>query len=910
MRNAAAILCLSLACALAFCDLDSGLVASYQFDEKAFPAVRDGTGHGFDGTATGGKLARNGSGRALELDKPGEFVECAADKSLGLKDAVSLEVWACPAAVPGSGEPGIAGQGYESFVLTYYTDGNCWWYIGGGGNNCHAPMAVGVWHHLVGAFDGTTLRLYIDGVLAASRPSTVKAIPQAAGFLIGKNGGDPGFSQHATFNGLVGEVRLYDRALSTEEIAARYRTSNLTHAVDLSVLPSYYDGTISVQMGLRGLGKTAPGTRLELSLVRLRDGKRVVRERIGAVETQDRVETTLRVGDLEPGPYNLTCSAIDPRGQPLGEPTVKSLEWPKKPSWPTADTNVRVLNNLVTELLSVQPPEDIESEYSFTNPRRGWVYVRAEPTFPHVGDAADLMPEVRVRLDGHEVITQTVLSVGEVGETMRFIPAGVHRLRLSVRGRARCGRLIVRAVPTLAYCQYRADPHVAPFGPYDISFLRKYVLPQCNTIIAGSDPSYRPVMEQWKQAGGQWIVCVPAPGIGGDGKLTADEVEKAWRGGVGMQDPLADGIIVDEFGPGEQPQYAAYTEALRRIAADPKLKAKLFIPYTYGGMWGPQASGEFIRTVLGRGWPFADERYLPEQRTEFAARASFDAMLRSEALAWEKNLPGSVKHMLVTLGYFSAPNESLDVDPGVDWKVCMDMQFQMVATDPAFFGVYGVQWYLSSYADEEVVRFAAKLFQHYGIEGHTERYLKQPYLLPHIRNADFEDGLNGWQVAAATDGGVTASSMSGFSWLEGRYPQTSQGDTFARMTRSAGKPNVISQKIKALQPGKLYALRMFSANLKDMHTKQQTGVSIDLAGVEPVAAKGFDFVAPSCYAHTLGDFDAQHPAWFTYHFRVFKAKGAEATISISDWRKPNDPGGPAGQETAVNFVEIQPYMAE
>jgi hypothetical protein len=266
--------------------------------------------------------------------------------------------------------------------------------------------------------------------------------------------------------------------------------------------------------------------------------------------------------------------------------------------------------------------------------------------------------------------------------------------------------------------------------------------------------------------------------------------------------------------------------------------------------------------------------------------------------------------MLVTLGYLAAPNESLDRDPGVDWCVYMDMQMQLLATDPAFFGLWGIKWYLSSYADEEQVRLGARLFRHYAIEGRTDRLLQDPYVLTHLQNPDFADGLNGWTVSAAEPERVTPGQMAGFSWLEGRYPQTSQGDAFAVLKRSAARPNSLSQVVRHLEPGRLYALRLFAADWKDLGTRKDLALSVALDGVETMPGKSFVFVIRSCYAHTLGDFNAQHPAWFSYVFRVFRPTGTESRITISDWSTPEQSGGPVDQELAVNFVQIQPYRSE
>jgi hypothetical protein len=73
----------------------------------------------------------------------------------------------------------------------------------------------------------------------------------------------------------------------------------------------------------------------------------------------------------------------------------------------------------------------------------------------------------------------------------------------------------------------------------------------------------------------------------------------------------------------------------------------------------------------------------------------------------------------------------------------MDQQMNVVANHPAMSGVGGLEWWTSLQADEETVRFVGKLYRHYAIEGKTEMLTKDPLFLTHIRNADFEKGIEG-----------------------------------------------------------------------------------------------------------------------------------------------------------------------
>lgn len=72
---------------------------------------------------------------------------------------------------------------------------------------------LNAWTHLAFTYDGATERLYVNGVLVTSRAQT-GAISASNGVL--HIGGDSVWGEH--FQGLIDEVRIYNRTLSAAEI--------------------------------------------------------------------------------------------------------------------------------------------------------------------------------------------------------------------------------------------------------------------------------------------------------------------------------------------------------------------------------------------------------------------------------------------------------------------------------------------------------------------------------------------------------------------------------------------------------------------------------------------------------------------------------------------------------------------
>lgn len=81
------------------------------------------------------------------------------------------------------------------------------------------------WYHAVVTYDGTTLKMFKDGVLVGSTPATIDYANQVQ-FLIGANGDGPSpGGLYGGFNGKLDDIGFWDRALDVCEVTQLY---NLT----------------------------------------------------------------------------------------------------------------------------------------------------------------------------------------------------------------------------------------------------------------------------------------------------------------------------------------------------------------------------------------------------------------------------------------------------------------------------------------------------------------------------------------------------------------------------------------------------------------------------------------------------------------------------------------------------------
>jgi hypothetical protein len=97
--------------------------------------------------------------------------------------------------------------------------------IGGGRDNrftveAREPLAVEAWSHLAMTYDGDSFRLFVNGKPAGEKKVGRQRRPGSRGLTFGRRQDNSGDGYH--FRGAIDEIRLYDRALSAEQIRSRF----------------------------------------------------------------------------------------------------------------------------------------------------------------------------------------------------------------------------------------------------------------------------------------------------------------------------------------------------------------------------------------------------------------------------------------------------------------------------------------------------------------------------------------------------------------------------------------------------------------------------------------------------------------------------------------------------------------
>jgi hypothetical protein len=228
-------------------------VGWWRLGESSGASAADQTGAGNAGTYVGTVALRqpsllgNDSNTAAGFSGAGS-VRMPTASAFNFTSAFSLEAWIKPTALPAAGAFASILTKAESYSLQFNGPRLEFTVIQSGTRRrLQAPagaVVAGTAYHVVGAFDGTTQRLYLNGAQVASASLTGSAsVTTNPLYVAGWN------STTERFNGVVDEPAVYARTLSASQVRAHYAAAGVA--------------TLDAPSGLAG--RAVSSTRIDLT---------------------------------------------------------------------------------------------------------------------------------------------------------------------------------------------------------------------------------------------------------------------------------------------------------------------------------------------------------------------------------------------------------------------------------------------------------------------------------------------------------------------------------------------------------------------------------------------------------------------------------------------------------------------
>lgn len=230
-------------------DISAGdLIAFYRLDEASGANAADSSGNGVAATYNGG-VTYNVAGaitdgdHAVTLNGTTGYINVTSTAPFPTgNDAFSMSVWFNFASNPGSQQEIIAygsASAHDYMQLDILSTGAVAADTGAT-TVTSGVLSTGVWHHAVITWDGTTMRLYVDGA-SVGTPATPGAQAWATSSTFARIGANVTASPTQFFTGSVDEAAFWSVALTATQISSLYSVghSGPTAGVNMLQVPGF-----------------------------------------------------------------------------------------------------------------------------------------------------------------------------------------------------------------------------------------------------------------------------------------------------------------------------------------------------------------------------------------------------------------------------------------------------------------------------------------------------------------------------------------------------------------------------------------------------------------------------------------------------------------------------------------------
>lgn len=207
---------------------DESLVLYFSFDELDGDSTIDHSRYGNNGTINGAPELVDGKfGKALKFNGESDWIEVPHASILTVETEVTVMAWINAERHMGPNNQrwqGILAKGNSPRSYSFYTESpsECLHFVAGGGSVCTAKIPLNEWQHVAAQLDSGTHRYWLNGenIFESGGKSASPGAADTSNVFVGTTAE----GANRRFLGLIDEVRIWNRALSEEEVIREMET--------------------------------------------------------------------------------------------------------------------------------------------------------------------------------------------------------------------------------------------------------------------------------------------------------------------------------------------------------------------------------------------------------------------------------------------------------------------------------------------------------------------------------------------------------------------------------------------------------------------------------------------------------------------------------------------------------------
>jgi predicted ribosomally synthesized peptide with SipW-like signal peptide len=190
----------------------------------------DQSGNNNNGTNYGATFISSLFNEGLSFDGINNYVEVADSSSLNIASQITMEAWIKPLTTISSTNSNmrIIDKQNAYYLLFDYpgANGRLKLILRIGGNYIDLSSTTnnwnaGQWYHIVGTYDGSMMKIYVNGALENSKSITGDIENTHYKLFFGTRAVS-GIATNMFFDGVIDEIKIYNRSLNDTEIVAHY----------------------------------------------------------------------------------------------------------------------------------------------------------------------------------------------------------------------------------------------------------------------------------------------------------------------------------------------------------------------------------------------------------------------------------------------------------------------------------------------------------------------------------------------------------------------------------------------------------------------------------------------------------------------------------------------------------------